>query len=455
MLASTNGRSCRRALPRPGGDERVERAWWRAPGGRSGSRSGIAAHRTRATGRTARRPGARTTGIGSGRHGPLEAAQRGDRGRDRRAPARDRRLPAGLLAHRTTRTRPWRAAATTRSIWQVHASCAGPAAAGRDRAGRPRLHHRPRPRAVVAARRDDRRHRAGRGRRCSSTSGSSTGPGEPSGEIGLASAGTWPCSASLVDRRRRRHPVVGVRTQAQATQESCERHPSRPQPRPRARARDRGRGHAGRPLDRPRRQDRRRPGRRRRHAPRAAHRRAWTASSSSARARRTRRRCSPTASASATATPPEVDIAVDPLEGTRLCALGMPNALAVIALSERGTMFDPGPVVYMEKMAGGDDIADLLDLDRPLGKTVELIAERREHRRHRRDGRRARPPAPRGGHRRDPRRRRARAPDHRRRRRRRAARRLRRARRSTSCGASAARPRASSPPARSSAWAAR
>jgi len=77
-------------------------------------------------------------------------------------------------------------------------------------------------------------------------------------------------------------------------------------------------------------------------------------------------------------TPPEVDIAVDPLEGTRLCALGMPNALAVIGLSERGTMFDPGPVVYMQKMAGGDDIADLLDLDRPLGKTVELIAERRE-----------------------------------------------------------------------------
>src|ERR687886_2465678 len=74
---------------------------------------------------------------------------------------------------------------------------------------------------------------------------------------------------------------------------------------------------------------------------------------------------------------PEVDIAVDPLEGTRLCALGMPNALSVIALSERGTMFDPGPVFYMEKMAGGDDIADLLDLDRPLGRTVELIAERR------------------------------------------------------------------------------
>jgi fructose-1,6-bisphosphatase II len=76
-------------------------------------------------------------------------------------------------------------------------------------------------------------------------------------------------------------------------------------------------------------------------------------------------------------TPPLVDIAVDPLEGTRLCALGMPSAIAVIALSERGTMFDPGPIVYMEKMAVGDKFADLLDLDRPLGKTVELIAERK------------------------------------------------------------------------------
>src|SRR3954451_1836649 len=75
--------------------------------------------------------------------------------------------------------------------------------------------------------------------------------------------------------------------------------------------------------------------------------------------------------------PPRVDIAVDPLEGTRLAAHGRPNALAVIALSERGTMFDPGPVFYMEKMAGGEHIADLLDLDRPLGKTIELVAERK------------------------------------------------------------------------------
>jgi fructose-1,6-bisphosphatase II len=75
--------------------------------------------------------------------------------------------------------------------------------------------------------------------------------------------------------------------------------------------------------------------------------------------------------------PPQVDIAVDPLEGTELAANGMPAALAVIALSERGTMFNPGPCVYMEKMAGAPEIADLLDLDRPLRETVRLIAERK------------------------------------------------------------------------------
>jgi fructose-1,6-bisphosphatase II len=75
--------------------------------------------------------------------------------------------------------------------------------------------------------------------------------------------------------------------------------------------------------------------------------------------------------------PPSVDIAVDPLEGTRLTALGMPNAITVIALAERGAMFDPGPCVYMEKLAGGAEIADLLDLERPLPETLKLIAERK------------------------------------------------------------------------------
>jgi fructose-1,6-bisphosphatase II len=76
--------------------------------------------------------------------------------------------------------------------------------------------------------------------------------------------------------------------------------------------------------------------------------------------------------------PPQVDIAVDPLEGTRLTAQGMPNAIAVIALSERGTMFDPGPCFYMQKIVGGAQIADLLDLDRPLAETLALIAERKK-----------------------------------------------------------------------------
>src|SRR5690349_21567791 len=73
--------------------------------------------------------------------------------------------------------------------------------------------------------------------------------------------------------------------------------------------------------------------------------------------------------------PPLVDIAVDPLEGTDLCARGLPNSLAVIALAERGTMFDPGPCVYMEKMATSKELAHLLDFDRPLAETLALIAK--------------------------------------------------------------------------------
>jgi fructose-1,6-bisphosphatase II len=75
--------------------------------------------------------------------------------------------------------------------------------------------------------------------------------------------------------------------------------------------------------------------------------------------------------------PPEVDIAVDPLEGTTLTARGMPSALAVIALAERGTMFDPGPCVYMEKLAGGPDIADLLSLTEPLPDVIRKVADRK------------------------------------------------------------------------------
>ena len=75
--------------------------------------------------------------------------------------------------------------------------------------------------------------------------------------------------------------------------------------------------------------------------------------------------------------PPRVDIAVDPLEGTRLCAQGRPGALAVIALSERGSMFDPGPCVYMEKLVGDAEIAECLSLEVPIGEVVQRVAERR------------------------------------------------------------------------------
>ena len=72
--------------------------------------------------------------------------------------------------------------------------------------------------------------------------------------------------------------------------------------------------------------------------------------------------------------PPECDVAVDPLEGTELCAKGLPNAIATIALSERGTMFDPGPCVYMLKMATSKDLAHLLDLERPLPEVLRAMA---------------------------------------------------------------------------------
>jgi fructose-1,6-bisphosphatase II len=75
--------------------------------------------------------------------------------------------------------------------------------------------------------------------------------------------------------------------------------------------------------------------------------------------------------------PPQVDIAVDPLEGTELTAMGFPNALTVIALAERGAMFNPGPAVYMEKMATSPSLAHVLDMERPLGEIVKLIAKER------------------------------------------------------------------------------
>jgi fructose-1,6-bisphosphatase II len=72
---------------------------------------------------------------------------------------------------------------------------------------------------------------------------------------------------------------------------------------------------------------------------------------------------------------PQVDVAVDPLEGTRLTALGQPNAIAVIALAERGTMFFPGAAVYMDKIACGPDAVDAIDIDASPRENVEAVAE--------------------------------------------------------------------------------
>jgi len=73
--------------------------------------------------------------------------------------------------------------------------------------------------------------------------------------------------------------------------------------------------------------------------------------------------------------PPSMDIAVDPVDGTTLTALGRGGAIAVIAMSERGTMFDPGPCVYMEKIAAGPAAADVIDIDAPVKVNLEAVAK--------------------------------------------------------------------------------
>ena len=72
---------------------------------------------------------------------------------------------------------------------------------------------------------------------------------------------------------------------------------------------------------------------------------------------------------------PEVDVAVDPLEGTRLTALGQPNAIAVIAVADRGTMFFPGAAVYMDKIAVGPEAADAIDIEAPPAENVRRVAK--------------------------------------------------------------------------------
>ncbi|MEU2880720.1 class II fructose-bisphosphatase [Streptomyces sp. NPDC007070] len=74
-------------------------------------------------------------------------------------------------------------------------------------------------------------------------------------------------------------------------------------------------------------------------------------------------------------TGPEVDIAVDPIDGTTLTAKGMPNAIAVLAAAERGAMFDPSAVFYMDKLVTGPDAADFVDIDAPVSVNIRRVAK--------------------------------------------------------------------------------
>src|ERR1043165_2282479 len=73
-------------------------------------------------------------------------------------------------------------------------------------------------------------------------------------------------------------------------------------------------------------------------------------------------------------TGPEVDVAVDPVDGTTLMSKGMPGAIAVLAVAERGAMFDPSAVFYMEKIAVGPDCADVIDINAGATENLRRIA---------------------------------------------------------------------------------
>ncbi len=72
---------------------------------------------------------------------------------------------------------------------------------------------------------------------------------------------------------------------------------------------------------------------------------------------------------------PPCDVAVDPIDGTTLCAKGMTNAIAVMAVAQRGTMFDPSAVFYMEKLVTGSVAAEVVDITAPAGDNVRAVAK--------------------------------------------------------------------------------
>ena len=93
--------------------------------------------------------------------------------------------------------------------------------------------------------------------------------------------------------------------------------------------------------------------------------------------------------------PPAVDIAVDPVDGTTLTAKALPDALAVIAVAERGAMFDPGPCVYMEKLAVAGDVVHAVDIEAPIEDNLAHHRRRAAQAPRRHHGGDPRPPAPR------------------------------------------------------------
>ena len=97
-----------------------------------------------------------------------------------------------------------------------------------------------------------------------------------------------------------------------------------------------------------------------------------------------------------TGSPPEVDVAVDPIDGTRLVAQGQANALSVVAVAGRGAMFNPGPCVYMEKIVAGREAAGAIDIAAPIEDNIRNVALRQGTARQRRDRDDPRPPAARG-----------------------------------------------------------
>ncbi|MER7561321.1 fructose-bisphosphatase class II family protein, partial [Nocardioides sp. NPDC126508] len=72
---------------------------------------------------------------------------------------------------------------------------------------------------------------------------------------------------------------------------------------------------------------------------------------------------------------PDCDFAVDPVDGTTLMSKGMPNAISVLAVAERGAMFDPSAVFYMEKIAVGPDAADVIDISAPIAENIKRVAK--------------------------------------------------------------------------------